>query len=284
MGHGCMKCAVDTWSRKNKDKKENRKKKHISMDTDKFIERAKQVHGNKYDYSKVNYINGRTKVCIVCPIHGEFWQMPYDHTTQKHECPKCANIKRRKCFASTKEKFIEKANNVFHGIYDYSKVEYINNSTKVLIICPKHGTFLCTPANHLKGRGCPVCKAERSVYENRLFNCLLKHFSNEEIIRQYRCDWLTNNKSLDFYFPKFKLAIEHQGSQHVIPVDFLGGVEKFKRTQILDKEKYDECMKNGVTLLYFSYEKCINFSSFFEEIETDEIKIIEKINKIKNNI
>jgi very-short-patch-repair endonuclease len=54
-----------------------------------FIEKARKVHGNKYDYSKVEYKNTRTKVCIICPEHGEFWQRPDHHLNLKHGCPKC---------------------------------------------------------------------------------------------------------------------------------------------------------------------------------------------------
>lgn len=58
------------------------------LTTSEFIERARKVHGDKYDYSKAQYVNSQTKVCIVCPIHGEFWQTPKNHL-QKHGCPMC---------------------------------------------------------------------------------------------------------------------------------------------------------------------------------------------------
>ena len=54
-----------------------------------FINRAKEKHGDKYDYSKVNYINSSTKICIICPIHGEFWQAPLDHLKYKG-CKLCS--------------------------------------------------------------------------------------------------------------------------------------------------------------------------------------------------
>ena len=62
------------------------------LTTEEFIEKAKQVHGDKYDYSKVEYINNRTKVCIICPEHGEFWQLPSNHL-QGTGCPNCRNYK-----------------------------------------------------------------------------------------------------------------------------------------------------------------------------------------------
>ena len=60
------------------------------MTTQQFIEKAKKIHGDKYDYSKVEYINSRTKVCIICPIHGEFWQTPDKHLNRKQGCNECA--------------------------------------------------------------------------------------------------------------------------------------------------------------------------------------------------
>ena len=125
-----------------------------------FIERAKEVHGDKYDYSKVKYINTRTKVCIVCPEHGEFWQTPGDHIAG-HGCQKCAgwNI-------YDEETFYNGAH-LFHGDkYDYSKVVFRDSAHKVCIICPKHGEFWQLPATHAyKGKGCPKCSLELRAAE-----------------------------------------------------------------------------------------------------------------------
>ena len=123
-----------------------------------FIEEAKKVHGDKYDYSKVEYINNSTKVCIICPTHGEFWQIPYDHI-KGCECLKCGIENARKKRAKTTEHFITEARLIHGDKYDYSRVKYINNSTKVCIICPVHGEFWQTPQTHLKNRGCPICSS-----------------------------------------------------------------------------------------------------------------------------
>ena len=110
------------------------------LTTEEFIERARKVHGNRYDYSKVEYINDRTKICIICPIHGEFWQKPNNHLNG-NGCRQCGilsrSLKRSKC----KDEFIKEAIIKHNGKYDYSKVDYANNSTKVCIICPIHGEF-----------------------------------------------------------------------------------------------------------------------------------------------
>ena len=126
------------------------------MKAKEFIEKAKTVHKNKYDYSKVEYINNRTKVCIICPEHGEFWQTPGHHLCGNN-CPKCAH----QSYKHTTESFINEARKVHGNKYDYSKVEYINAHTNVCIVCPEHGEFWQLPTNHLRGKGCPRCKAAK---------------------------------------------------------------------------------------------------------------------------
>ena len=128
------------------------------MTTQQFIEKAKQIHGDKYDYSKVDYVNARTKVCIICPEHGEFWQTPDKHLNRKQGCNECAKAIRAEKRRLTLESFIKQSNLKHNNKYDYSKVVYINSRTKVCIICPEHGEFWQAPANHLCGQGCPMCK------------------------------------------------------------------------------------------------------------------------------
>ena len=126
------------------------------LTTEKFVKKAKEIHGDKYDYSKVEYKNNSTKVCIICPNHGEFYQWPYNHL-QGSGCSECSIANKSNKLRSTTSKFIEKAGKIHGDKYDYSKVDYKNNSTKVCIICPNHGEFYQTPKDHLEGRGCPRC-------------------------------------------------------------------------------------------------------------------------------
>ena len=148
-GQGCPKCGL-----------ENRKRKR-SKTTEQFIEEARKIHGDKYGYSKTEYINNRIKVCIICPIHGEFWQIPADHIKNKAGCPKCKTEVLRKTFQHNNELFIRKSKDVHGNKYDYSKVEYKNNKEKVCIICPEHGEFWMMPTNHYYGKqGCPKCSGQ----------------------------------------------------------------------------------------------------------------------------
>ena len=111
------------------------------MTTEEFIARAKQVHGDKYDYSLVVYVNAHTKIKIICPVHGVFEQTPDKHL-RGQGCGKCIGK------GITIDTFIEKARKTHGDKYDYSKDEYKNNSTKDTIICPEHGPLEQTPAAH----------------------------------------------------------------------------------------------------------------------------------------
>lgn len=155
--------------------------------TEQFINEAKKVHGDRYSYDSVIYINNYTKVKIYCYIHGYFEQRPSEHL-KGYGCKKCSDNERKLNLYD----FIEKAKVVHGDKYDYSKVIYKNYHSKVEIICKKHGSFLQTPAKHLKGQGCPKCKKNsKTVATIELFKqrCNLK-FNNK-----YNYD-LVNFKSL----------------------------------------------------------------------------------------
>jgi len=135
------------------------------------INKAHEVHGYKYIYDKMDYINNKTKVCIGCKIHGDFWQTPHDHLSGRG-CSKCAilykGINRRRTLGS----FIERAKEVHGGkyIYNENKINYVNGRTKACFTCPKHGDFWQTPDSHLQGHGCPKCSAEKaSVFMSLTF-------------------------------------------------------------------------------------------------------------------
>ena len=134
------------------------------LTTNDFTKRAKQIHGDKYDYSKVNYVNNKTKVKIICPKHGEFWQHPYNHFAG-NGCPKCKAETLGDLRRSNKDEFIEKAKKVHGDAYNYDKVNYIKSSEKVCIICPEHGEFWQRPGDHLSGKGCPKCIGRNKTTE-----------------------------------------------------------------------------------------------------------------------
>lgn len=113
-----------------------------------FIRRANKVHKGKYDYSKVVYVNNRTKVCIISPDYGEFWITPNHHLS---------GVGKTRIHAHTRESFISEANKVHRGLYDYSLIGD-SFKGKIPIICKAHGIFYQTRSNHLSGHGCPFCR------------------------------------------------------------------------------------------------------------------------------
>lgn len=242
-GQGCPKCAGV-----------------YKSNTNDFIEKARKIHGDKYDYSKVRYVNAVTKVCIICPEHGEFWIKPNNHLCGQG-CSECGIVSRGLLSRSNTSQFIEKARKIHGGKYDYSKVDYIKNSEKVCIICPEHGEFWQTPREHLSGYGCAKCKT--SYLEKELINC----FEKAGISYQYekRFSWL-GRKSLDFYLPQYHVAIECQGEQHYKPIKYFGGADKFQKTILRDQKKKEECESHGVKLLYFTHENT-SFPNTFHETE-----------------
>jgi len=130
--------------------------------TYKFIQNAINIHGNKYNYSKVNYINNKTLIIIICREHGEFTQRPFNHL-KGHECKKCTIINSLSSQISNIKKFIYKANKIHNNCYDYSKVIYVNCNSKIKIICKQHGEFLQTPGGHINGRGCQKCEGNKKL-------------------------------------------------------------------------------------------------------------------------
>jgi len=138
-GNGCRKCVDENKKITNKE----------------FIERANNIHNNKYSYPD-KYINSYTKIKIICPIHGEFFQRPHNHL-QKQGCDICFKSKLSDILSLSTEEFIERANNIHKNKYDYSCVNYKRQKEKIGIICKKHGLFSQTAEGHLKGYNCPKC-------------------------------------------------------------------------------------------------------------------------------
>lgn len=136
-----------------------------TINTETFIANAKRMHGTLYDYSKVTFTTSKTKVPIICPVHGEFFQTPNNHLSG-FGCFKCGRITSTKKQQHPTSSFITKAQKIHKDTYDYSKVAYVNSKTPVTIICKIHGNFLQTPSNHLRKehpQGCPTCGVLSSI-------------------------------------------------------------------------------------------------------------------------
>lgn len=142
-GHACKKCTQE----------------RLTSNTEDFIEKVRKVHGDKYDYSKVEYKGNNEKVCVICPKHGEFWIRPRNLLSGQG-CRACGFESMREKQAITNEKFIEATKKCHTVDYDYSKVNYKGSDTPVCIICPKHGEFWMTPHQFLRGSNCPMCSSK----------------------------------------------------------------------------------------------------------------------------
>lgn len=234
-GKGCKECGH----------KENGKNRSITLE--KFLEKAKFVHGDKYDYSKSKIENYKTKIEIICKIHGSFFQTPANHLGGKG-CKECGMVSTlnhiyENCSSNT-EDFIQKSK-ILHGdTYDYSKVEYVNNHTQVKIICTEHGEFLQLPHNHLVGKGCKECgiqKAGHFLGTSKLeedFVDFIRSFYSGEIITSVR-DKIPPME-LDIFLPEFNLGIEINGSYW--------HSERFKDKNY-HLRKYNLCKEKGIRLV-----------------------------------
>jgi hypothetical protein len=219
----------------------------VKSNTQEFIEKVKEVHGNKYDYSKVNYIDSRIKIMITCKKHGDFEQMPINHLRGKG-CPHCAgNIK------LTNQEFMDKANIEHDYKYSYEKLNYTNAQKNVTITCPIHGDFSQRAKAHLTGQGCPTCKESRLEKHTRMF---LKKY-NIDFIPQKRFDDCKDKNTLpfDFYLPALNTCIECQGDQHYFPNRLFGGEEAYQALLIRDQIKRDYCIQKGINLIEIKYDQ-----------------------------
>ena len=167
-------------------------KRRKNMSQEMFINVAKKIHGNKYDYSKVHFTKKNDKVCIICPEHGEFLMQVNIHL-KGGQCPICRHNKQR----LSNDEFIEKAKKIHGNKYDYSKTIYTTSKSKVTIICPEHGEFEQRAKDHLNGNGCPYCNRNLS----------------KRMIYSYKIEY--NMKKYIYVGLTYNVSVRHQ--QHVNP-------------------------------------------------------------------
>jgi hypothetical protein len=194
-GQGCPKCGVINTSDKKK------------YTTDLFIKKSIIVHGDKYDYLKVEYIDSVNKVIIGCPKHGDFEQSPSKHLSGKG-CNKCGVERTKKVLTLDIGDFIYKSNIVHSFKYDYSTTFYNGSHNKIIIICPEHGEFEQLPYDHLSGHGCVKCTSSVSSVEKYINDFIINEL-NIMTIQSSRS--IIEPQQLDIYIPSHNLAIEYNG-------------------------------------------------------------------------
>lgn len=248
-GSGCQKCAGNN-----------------KTSLKKFIEKAVQVHGEFYDYSKVEYKNALTKIKITCPIHGEFEQIPNKHINSKQGCPQCCHN-----YKTTKNIFIQRAKKIHKNLYDYSLVDYKGVDNPVKIICQEHGEFEQTPYKHTtRKQGCPICNSSKG----EKYIAFLLDFFNIKYEREKTFDDLfgCNNGLLrfDFFLSEYNICIEYDGEQH-FRLNGLLNEDQFDYLKTHDDLKNKYCKDNNIKIFRISYKKFNSLENL--ALNVDEIKI-----------
>lgn len=256
-GQGCPKCKYEKFSLDQRSTVEE------------FIPKAIKIHGGKYDYSKVVYINELTSILITCPIHGVFEQTPKSHL-RGHGCPHCHP--RNKPY--TTEEFIQVASKIHHNKYCYDKTVYVSSHQQCIITCPIHGDFAQQPCDHLQGHGCPKCSQSKLEREIEI---MLKE-NNINYIPQCKFEWLKHKQrqTLDFFLPNYNIAIECQGRQHFQPIDALGGLKEHSLVLERDKTKHQLCQEHGIPILYYCSPQDTP-SQYLSDIYSNKEELLKRI-------
>lgn len=236
----------------------------IKKTTEKFIEEAMIVHGDKYNYDLVEYVDCNEKVKIVCnECKTIFQQIPSAHLAG-NGCKTCSYVKRGKDRTKTTEMFIEKSKEIFGDLYDYSLTNYVGDKIKLILICNKCANeFSIRPNSHISSlQGCPICKLSHG--ELLTFNTL-KEF-DVKFERQYKNENCRGcHYKLPFDFSIYKNEeliglIEYQGKQH-FTVGGWGGKkykekneQNFINVQRNDNIKKTWCENNNIPLLLLNYK------------------------------
>ena len=252
LGQGCPKCGYEKVQSKQSKGKEA------------FIEESKRKFGDKFDYSRVEYVNYHTGIILGCNIHGWFKITPASHLKSETGCVKCSHESFLNRVTCTTDEFIEKAREVHGDKYDYSKTEYRRSKEGVTITCPKHGDFVQLPNFHLNGSGCPKCVSPVSMWEEEVFEFVKSlgvvcEQSNREILK---------GKEIDIYIPKFSIGIECDGL-------------RWHNEQYRDKDyhlwKTNECFKHGVRLIHIFEDEWVSKKEIWKSMLTNMFGLIRKM-------
>jgi len=189
-GNGCPNCYNDS----------RRKRGEVWADdaARSFVSKAQNVHGQNFDYSKVNYIRSGLAVEIICQTHGSFFQAPSIHL-QGVGCNSCKEDIHRKKMSAVKSNaakaFEDRAKKIHHLKYDYSKSHYVDSDTKLIVTCKLHGDFQQTPNKHLAGQGCPKCREilNKEFHKKRSLTAKAEFAKNASIVHAGKYGYQNSN-------------------------------------------------------------------------------------------
>ena len=229
------------------------KREHYRLNKDIFVERSRLKHGDKYDYSESDYVNQRTRVKIICPIHGEFWQTPKNHM-KGQGCDECGKEYAREWRKHQFQHFIDESKKRFGDVYLFPNIEneYENSHSVITFECKLCGnTFQKIACDHLTSPygGCSHYEKLTSKLENEVESELIER--NIDFVKQKKFKE-TGMLEMDFYLPGHNVIIECQGIQHFYPVERFGGDKEFKRILERDEKKREFCKDKCIKLLYYS--------------------------------
>lgn len=231
------------------------------LTSEEFIRKSKEVHGNKYDYSLVEYNCSRNKIKIICKKHGIFEVTPNNHLRNRI-CPKCNNEIKKLSL----EKFIEKSNIIHQNKYDYSLVEYIRCDIKIKIIYPIHGIFEQQPQSHLRGHGCYDCKYDSDINK-------IKFIENSNIIHQNKYDYsLVNYKDAK---RKVKIICKKHGIFEITPNNHLRnrGCSRCSESKGEEKIKFFLDNNNIKYVTQKTFKNCKNKNNLKFDIYISELDL-----------
>jgi ferredoxin-like protein FixX len=230
-GHGCPGCGHrgDTGKPSSFQTLEDRRRD--------WIAKCREVHGDKYDYRKVDYKNAKSKVTILCPEHGHFTQLASNHKSG-NGCPECGRLKRLSSHTASSDYYLPVFKEVHGDSYNYESLFPIESShTPITVTCPKHGPWETKPYIHAQGHGCPKCVGRVSRPEVKLAGIIKDmgfrvRCSDRSVIAPYE---------LDIYVPDAKLAVEYNGNYyHRYPAKEKG----YHRNKSL------MCLERGIRLIH----------------------------------
>ena len=228
------------------------------LSTQEFIEKAQKIHGDKYDYSNVYYVDAWVPVKIICKKHNlEFQMSPHNHL-RGQGCPLCGNERKGQYRKVSLDDFIRRANEKHGNKYDYSLVDLKNTWSKVDIICPIHGVFSQKANDHLRGIGCPECGKKFGISEKQVLAALEEKYGTVEYQKPFSfLKSKTSSQTIDIFLPKFSIGVEYQGDQHFHSKTRFGGDIGYEKTKERDFRKFQKCEANGIKMFYISFEKNI---------------------------
>ena len=226
-----------------------------------LLKRFDNLFKDKYNFNyEIGDVKGvHDKIKLICDKHGDSYVRIWDHLNGTI-CKECSNENRRRLQSKGTDNFIKISKSKFGNKFDYSKVNYVNNRTKIDLICKEHNLeFYQTPSQHLNGNiSCPKCKPINSLGENFIRNFLKQNSIN--FIEQHSIKGCRSKKILkfDFYLKDYSLIIEYDGKQHFIKG--WNSDEEFERLKTNDAIKNKYCIDNNIDLLRIGYKDYKNIS------------------------